>query len=83
MITKLLEQTKQKPTILIVEDNEMNRELLESMLEDDFEMLLADNGLTGLAMLEQHGFEVVKCAHRLTDDEGPEVSTWFVIARRA
>ena len=33
-----------------------------------------------LALLQQAGFEIVKCAHRLLDD-GAEVATWYIIAR--
>ena len=40
--------------ILIVEDNDMNREILYELLSDDFNVLLADNGLAGLTMLEEH-----------------------------
>lgn len=34
-----------------------------------------------LALLEQAGFELVSCAHRLCDDGG-EVATWYIIARK-
>ena len=34
-----------------------------------------------LALLQQAGFEVVSCAHRLLDT-APEVATWYVIARK-
>lgn len=33
------------------------------------------------AMLIGQGFELVKCAHRLSDD-GAEVATWYIIARK-
>lgn len=35
-----------------------------------------------LAMLRRRGFTVLRCAHRLTADEGPEAATWFVIAQK-
>ena len=35
-----------------------------------------------LSMLRRRGFDIVKCAHRLEDTEGPEAATWFVIARK-
>lgn len=37
---------------------------------------------TILAMLKNRGFELRRCAHRLSDTDGPEAATWFVIARR-
>lgn len=48
----------QKRTILVVEDNEMNREILCDLLEDDYNVLEADNGLAGLEQLDRHGSEI-------------------------
>ena len=47
---KLLEpgKTPAKRKILVVEDNELNREILSSFLEERFEVLLAENGEEGL-----------------------------------
>ena len=42
-----------KRTILIVEDNEINREMLCSLLEEDFNVLEAENGLVGVELLKQ------------------------------
>ena len=44
--------TKRK--ILIVEDNELNREMLTELLVGQFEVLTAENGEEGLKMLSQH-----------------------------
>ncbi|MCR5813089.1 MAG: EAL domain-containing protein [Desulfovibrio sp.] len=44
----------EKKTILIVEDNDMNRDILHDLLSDDFNVLVASNGLIGLKMLEEH-----------------------------
>ena len=38
-------------TVLVVEDNEINRMLLVSILEDDYQVLEADNGLKALDIL--------------------------------
>lgn len=38
--------------ILIVDDVDINRELLAGMLEDDFEIRMADNGKRALEILE-------------------------------
>ncbi len=40
-------------TVLVVEDNEMNREILCDLLMDEFEVLQAENGLVGLQRLEE------------------------------
>ena len=43
-----------KRKILIVEDNELNRDLLASILEDKYEIITADDGEKGLKILEKH-----------------------------
>lgn len=40
--------------ILIVEDNELNLEMLSSLLEDKYEVLAARNGKIGMQLLEEH-----------------------------
>ena len=40
--------------ILIIEDNEMNREILSDILSEEYEVLEAENGAEGLALLEQN-----------------------------
>ena len=54
---------------------------IHSFTEDIFETV--HDRSTVLAMLKKQGFELLKCAHRLSDDGGPEVATWFVIARKS
>ena len=44
---------QQKRKILVVEDNEFNREMLVSLLADDFDLIEAENGLEGLEILEE------------------------------
>lgn len=41
--------------ILIVDDAKINRELLKDMLHDDYEILEADNGQTGLEIVKDEG----------------------------
>lgn len=41
-------------TILVVEDNDINREMLCSLLEDDFEVMQAKDGREGIELLKQH-----------------------------
>lgn len=40
-------------TVLVVEDNELNREMLCVMLEDRYEVLQAENGKVGLEVLQE------------------------------
>lgn len=40
--------------ILIVEDNELNREILTELLQDEFDILTAENGEIGLKVLAEH-----------------------------
>jgi EAL domain-containing protein (putative c-di-GMP-specific phosphodiesterase class I)/DNA-binding response OmpR family regulator len=47
-----------KRTVLVVEDNEMNRELLGELLADDYTVLEAENGLVGLEQLNRHSGEI-------------------------
>ncbi|MBE7005275.1 MAG: EAL domain-containing protein [Ruminococcaceae bacterium] len=51
-------QVRQKRTVLVVEDNEMNRELLCALLADDYTVLEAENGLVGLKQLNAHSGEI-------------------------
>ncbi|MBQ9412660.1 MAG: EAL domain-containing protein [Oscillospiraceae bacterium] len=46
-----IETTERKRTVLVVEDNEMNREILTELLLDDYEVLEAENGQVGLDQL--------------------------------
>lgn len=46
-------------TIVIVDDMEMNREILSEIMEDEYDVLSAENGQTGLEMITLHKDEVV------------------------
>jgi CheY-like chemotaxis protein len=46
-------------TILIVEDIELNIDLLVQILEDDYNLLVARDGLQGVALAEQHKPDLV------------------------
>ena len=43
-----------KRKILIVEDNELNREILLEILSDDYQILEAENGERALEVLKQN-----------------------------
>lgn len=47
-----------KRRILIVEDDEINREILSELLQDQFDILCAEDGAVGLKMLEEHYSEL-------------------------
>jgi CheY-like chemotaxis protein len=47
-----------KRLILVVEDNELNRDILCSLLEDDYDTIEAENGLEGLELLREYNREL-------------------------
>ena len=47
-----------KKKILIVDDSELNRSLLTDMLEEDFEILEAENGLEALEILQERELDI-------------------------
>lgn len=51
-------RTNKKRVVLVIEDNEINREMLCGILEEDFSVLQAEDGLEGLAQLEAHSAEL-------------------------
>lgn len=48
----------EKNTVLIVDDNKMNRENLRILLEDDFRILFAGNGQEALRTIEENNTEI-------------------------
>ena len=53
-----LKDLTEKRTILIVEDNQVNREILRDLLADEYEILEAENGQTGLEKLMEFGGKI-------------------------
>ena len=53
-----MEGFTERRTVLVVEDNDMNREILSDLLEDDFDVIQAENGLVGLLKLEESGSDI-------------------------
>ena len=51
-----IKRTKQ--LIMIVDDSEMNREILASILEEDYQIIEAENGETCLRLLQKYGTEI-------------------------
>ena len=48
----------EKPSVLSVDDSEMNRILLNEMLKDEYRVLEADNGRTALDLVDRYGDEL-------------------------
>ena len=48
----------EKPLVLIVDDSEMNRAILNEMLKDEYCILEADNGRAALDMVDRYGDEL-------------------------
>ena len=53
-----LERIAEKQKILIVDDSEMNRSILSDMLGDEYDILEAENGSEGVAVLQKHSTEI-------------------------
>lgn len=66
-----------KPLVLIVDDSEMNRAILNEMLKDEYCILEADNGRTALDMVDRYGDELSLV---LLDIVMPGISGFEVLA---
>lgn len=62
--------------IVIVDDMDMNREILTEIMEDEYDVLEADNGRTGLELINIHKDEVVAI---LLDLVMPEMDGFAVL----
>ncbi len=63
-------------TILVIEDIELNRDLLVQILEDDFEVITAEDGATGIARAAESRPDVI-----LMDLSLPVIDGWEAIRR--
>lgn len=66
-----------KKKILIVDDSELNRSLLADMLEDNFDILEAENGVEAVEILEERELEI---ALILLDIVMPQMDGFEVLA---
>ena len=66
-----------KQKILIVDDSEMNRALLADMLEDQYQIVEAENGAEAIAILQQH---IMEFSLMLLDIMMPEMDGFEVLA---
>ena len=70
------EKRANKAKILIVDDSEMNRAILADMLEDDYEILEAENGVQGVTVIQQH---IAELSLVLLDIVMPEMDGFGVL----
>lgn len=71
------EKSKNKERILIVDDSEMNRMILADMLEEDYEILEASDGMEGIAILQKMSSQISLV---LLDIVMPEMDGFEVLA---
>ena len=64
-------------TILIVEDIELNIDLLAQILEDEYCLLFARDGLQGVRSAEQNKPDLVLMDIQLPEVSGLEVTKWL------
>ncbi|MGI5923362.1 MAG: sigma-54-dependent transcriptional regulator [Lentisphaeria bacterium] len=60
----------EKPLILIIDDERNTREGLRGALADQYDVLLAEDGLRGLALLQQHDVDIVLTDLRMPGMDG-------------
>lgn len=65
--------TEQKPTVLIVDDEAAPRAALTQILKQDFNILTADNGSRALAVINDHGVDLITLDLKLPDRSGSDV----------
>ena len=62
-----------KPTVLIVDDEAAPRAALTQILRQDFHILTADNARAALAVLDNHGVDLVTLDLKLPDRSGSDL----------
>ena len=65
--------TGHKPTVLIVDDEAAPRAALTQILNQDFHILTAENASTALAVLNDHGVDLVTLDLKLPDRSGSDL----------
>ena len=63
----------QKPTVLIVDDEAAPRAALTQILKEDFKILTADNGGHALAVINDHGVDLITLDLKLQDSSGSDI----------
>lgn len=52
------QEKRVRPLVLIVDDNEMNRDILSEMLDQDYRIIEAEDGEKAIALLAQYGTQI-------------------------
>ena len=63
----------QKPTVLIVDDEAAPRAALTQILKQNFNILTADNGSHALAVINDHGVDLMTLDLKLPDTSGSDI----------
>jgi putative nucleotidyltransferase with HDIG domain len=64
---------EQKPTVLIVDDEAAPRAALTQILKQNFNILTADNGSHALAVINDHGVDLMTLDLKLPDTSGSDI----------
>ena len=64
---------RNKPTMLVVDDEEGPRQSLKVLFKDDFNVLLADDGPSGIKLAQEHPIDVAVLDIRMAGMSGLEV----------
>jgi CheY-like chemotaxis protein len=75
MVAIMTTENGQVRTILYIEDNAANRQLVEMIIErrNDLQVILAENGRDGLKLAEERQPDLILLDNSLPDIGGPEV----------
>ncbi len=71
--TLIPNSTDHKPTVLIVDDEAAPRAALTQILRQDFHILTAENARAALAILDDHGVDLVTLDLKLPDRSGSDL----------
>jgi response regulator RpfG family c-di-GMP phosphodiesterase len=71
--TLVPDTTDHKPTVLIVDDESAPRAALTQILRQDFHILTAENARTALAVLDDHGVDLITLDLKLPDRSGSDL----------
>lgn len=71
--TLIPDSTEPKPTVLIVDDESAPRSALTQILKQDFHILTAENAHAALAVLNDHGVDLVTLDLKLPDRSGSDL----------
>ena len=71
--TEVAGVARNKPTMLVVDDEDGPRQSLKVLFKDDFNVLLADDGPTGIKFAQEHPIDVAVLDIRMAGMSGLEV----------